>query len=187
MIISHRIQNQKGIATLVTVLVLLIATTITAFTISSSIISEKQVVADEQRAIAAFEAAQSGFSLGVSAFRETMGLPSFSERVSGSLDATGATWSYWGQQDGDVLKLFAQGDSSDESVSRIVSAVISYQKLDPPKVPIIAAGGTTLSGNFTIKNNSGNFTIWSGGSVDFGSSGGGAWSSYVPHYPRGYR
>ncbi|NRP15272.1 pilus assembly PilX N-terminal domain-containing protein [Marinobacterium sp. xm-a-152] len=181
MIISHRIQNQKGIATLVTVIVLLMATTITAFTISSSIINEKQVVADEQRAIAAFEAAQSGLSLGVSAFRETMELPSYSERTSGSLDTTGSTWAYWGEFEGDVLKLYAQGDSGDGSVSRIVSAVISYQKLNPPKVPIVAAGGTTLSGNFTIKNNSGNFTIWSGDSVDIGSSGGGTWSSYVPH------
>ena len=181
MIISHRINNQKGIATLVTVVVLLIATTITAFTISSSIINEKQVVADEQRAIAAFEAAQSGFSEGVIAYRALNSLPTVTAKASGAVSSLGATWEYWGQLDGENLILFSNGFSDDLAVKRTIRSIITFQKLDPPKVPIVAAGGTTMSGNFTVKNNRGNFTVWTGGSVDIDTSGGGSWSSYVPH------
>ena len=179
---SHSgLKKQQGIATLVTVLVLLIATTIAAFTMTSSIVNEKQIVSDERRALSAFEAAQSGFAKGMVEFRNTADLPTYGNRVSGAVGSGLEEWEYWGDSSGNDVILVARGFSDDKSVQRTVRTQITFTTLDLPKVPIVTGGGATLSGNFTIKNKGGNFSIWSGGEVDIDVPGGGAWSSYVPH------
>ena len=184
MIISHRIQNQKGIATLVTVIVLLIATTITAFTISSSIVSEKQVVADEQRSLMALEAAQSGLAEGVNYYRKFGVLPSVTSKASGSV-ASGylETWSYWGasmpdSSGGVDWELHSTGASDDGSVNRILRMKIDFAKLDLPNAPIVTAAAPNFSGDFEIVNLSGNTTIWTGQSVNISSN---AFSTKVPN------
>ena len=184
MIISHRLKNQKGIATLVTVIVLLIATTITAFIISSSIINEKQVVADEQRAIAAFEAAQSGLSEGVVYYRQNVTLPSEQNISSGSVSSMSSErWYFWGVSTSDSSggvdwTLHAKGESDDGvSVIRQVQIELDYPKLDLPNAPLVTAAGGNFGGGFTVTNQSGGTTIWSGGSIDISSK---AFSTRIP-------
>ena len=162
-------KKQQGIATLVTVLVLLIATTITAFTMTSSIVNEKQVVSEERRALSAFEAAQSGLATGIDTFRRTGTLPLIASAATGSI-SSGATWEYWQEPSGDDIILFAKGYSDDLSVERQVRMLIDYTKLDLPEVSLVAAGVVDATGNFEITNTQGNLTIWSGNKVTLDGS-----------------
>ena len=167
---SHSgLKKQQGIATLVTVLVLLIATTITAFTMTSSIVNEKQVVSEERRALSAFEAAQSGLATGIDTFRRTGTLPLIASAATGSISG-GATWEYWQEPSGDNIILFAKGYSDDLSVERQVRMLIDFAKLDLPEISLVAGGVMTASGNLDITNTQGNLTIWSGDQVTLGGS-----------------
>ncbi|NRP94676.1 hypothetical protein XMG59_000765 [Marinobacterium sp. xm-g-59] len=176
MIISHRIKNQKGIATLVTVVVLLIATTITAFTISSSIINEKQVVADEIRAAKAFEAARSGFASAVNQLRSTSDLPLEASKASGSISGAAESWSYWRSSSKSPLVIYATGESDDASVLRRIQSQMAYTEIELPEVSVVTAGVISASGGMTIINTQGNFTIWSGGASGLTGSA----STWVP-------
>ena len=167
---SHSgLKKQQGIATLVTVLVLLIATTITAFTMTSSIVNEKQIVSEERRALSAFEAAQSGLATGIDTFRRTGTLPLIASAATGSISG-GATWEYWQEQSGDEIILLAKGFSEDLSVERQVRMLIDFAKLDLPEISMVAGGVMTASGNLDITNTQGNLTIWSGDQVTLGGS-----------------
>jgi type II secretory pathway pseudopilin PulG len=168
--LSHSgFKKQQGIATLVTVLVLLIATTITAFTMTSSIVNEKQVVSEERRALSAFEAAQSGLATGIDTFRRTGTLPLIASAATGSI-STGATWEYWQEPSGDDIILFAKGYSDDLSVERQVRMLIDFAKLDLPEVSLVTAGVMNVGGNLSITNTQGNLTVWSGQKATFGGS-----------------
>ncbi len=176
------LKKQQGIATLVTVLVLLIATTITAFTISSSIISEKQVVADEQRAAAALEAANAGLANGVNFFRENGQLPT---AESSGLVGSGSEerWSYRGVSSssgsGDIeWVIISEGKSDDDSVVRRIQMTLDYAKLDLPNAPVVTAAAPNFSGDFEVVNLSGNTTIWTGQSVNISSN---AFSTKIPN------
>jgi hypothetical protein len=177
------ITKQKGVATLVTVVVLLVITTITAFTISSSIVQEKQVLADEQRAIAAFEAAQSGLAHGIDHYRKNVDLPAEINAVSGALTSGSfEKWYFWGvssanSSDGIDWELHAKGESDDKSVTRFVSMKIDYAKLDLPDAPLVAAAGVDGGGNYTVTNKTGFTTIWTGGQLNITSS---AFTTKVP-------
>ena len=178
---QNKQHKQRGVATLVTVLVLLLITTITAFTISSAIVSEKQIVADEMRALAAFEAAQSGLAVGVDAFRRTGELPTIASAATGS-NSVGASWSYWGASSGDDVFLYAKGFSDDLSVERQVRMLIGFAKLDLPEVSVVAGGVMAASGNLDITNTQGNLNIWSGDQVSLGGSA--TTTIPAPGYPK---
>ncbi|NRP35594.1 hypothetical protein XMD579_000399 [Marinobacterium sp. xm-d-579] len=166
-------KREQGIATLVTVVVLLIITTLAVFTVSSSVVNEKQVVANELRALAAFEAAQAGLAEGVAAFRES---PQESASSSGAMPSGQGRWGY-SVTSGDETVISSIGTSDDGSVQRQMRMNITFSRLDLPDAPVVAAAGANFSGNFEVKNLNGNLTVWSGGTVDLS----GSFSTKVPH------
>lgn len=168
--------RQKGIATLLVTVVLLIVSTISLSIMYGAIVKENQIVADEYRAMMAFEAAQSGLGAGLLEYRENLPLRQLSNAGSGALP-NGEEYRFWGESTSDRSYLIAEGYSDDGSVTRRVQMELSYSKLDLPKVPVVAGGGSAFSGNFEVRNRNGNLTIWSGGGIDLG----GSFSTLVPH------
>ena len=167
---------QKGIATLSITVVLLIVSTISLSIMYEAVTNESQVAANEYRSIMAFEAAQSGLGKGILEYRANQALRNSSNPGSGNL-ASGESYSFWGVSASERSILIAEGISDDGSVTRRVQMDITYAKLDLPKVPVVAGGGSEFSGNFEVINKNGNLTIWSGGSIELN----GSFSTYVPH------
>lgn len=163
---------QKGVVTIVTVVVLLIITSLAVFKLSASIVSEKQVVANEYRGLMAFEAAESGLAEGISEYRLK---GEISTAIQSGALASGAEWRYWWDSDSESLR--SVGLSDDGSVSRNMEMKITFTKFELPEAPVVAAAGATFSGNFDVTNLDGNLTVWSGGSVDMG----GSFTTKVPH------
>lgn len=167
---------QKGVATLLITVVLLIVSTISLSIMYEAVIKESQVAANEYRSIMAFEAAQTGLGEGILEYRSNQPLRSDSNKGTGELTG-GESYSFWGESTSDRSILIAEGVSDDGSVTRRVQMDITYAKLDLPEVPVVAGGGSEFSGNFEVINKNGNLTIWSGGVIELD----GSFSTKVPH------
>ncbi|NVK31640.1 MAG: pilus assembly PilX N-terminal domain-containing protein [Gammaproteobacteria bacterium] len=156
--VKHIKFKQRGVATLATAVVLMLAVFGISYFMSEVVLTETRVVANHQRGLEAFAAAQSGIELAKVNNVEsgTLNASYPSDPVSFVVTATEI-------QDG-LIKLESVGYSNDLSVSR----TISYYKArkpgegDPPQVPIVARGGVNTSGNISAVNNYSNLTIWNG-------------------------
>ena len=169
MIRSDQRKRQKGVVTLVTAVVLMLAVFSISFFVSEIIINEKQSVSNDLRGKQAFFAAQSGLDFARTLGDDTSSCSSAVTRAlsTGSFSvnicvASGAT---------ELYAIESRGVSNDGSVERILSMATGRLPADitPPKVPIVAKGGLGITGNVKAINNYENLTVWSGS--DFGVQG----------------
>lgn len=170
--IQYSGRKQQGAATLLVAVVLLIAVTLISFTVARSVITEKRVAANQQRSIAALEAAQAGLAAGIAHFRESGDM---SVTLSGAVGSAGLERyeTSFNLISAGKYRIEALGYSDDESARKVVSLVV---KTPPslsglPDVPVVAKGFVGLTGSFNITNPEGNFTVWSGDDFDIGGSG----------------
>lgn len=175
---------EKGAATLVTAVVLLLAVLGVTFFMSETVITEKQLAADEFRAKQAFHAANAGLDHGIAYL--TVGKDQDDDGAVDNLVVSGATAvgvaSYVASladvsEDGDgaLVAVVALGSSDDGSVQRKLTQVFGELPAlpNPPAVPVVAKGTVGVSGNLSVTNNSENgaLTIWTGDKVsNWGSS-----------------
>ena len=181
---SNRISGQEGIATLATAVVLMLAVFGVSFMVSNVVIRDKQVAVNNQRALEAFQAAQSGIDYAV-AYINTETLNSVydeTEITNPLILSSGAVSPYTSavlpyasvtiSASSVSFTLRSEGVSKDGTVSRVITTQISGQPADPepPAVPVVAKGGLTIKGNLDVTNNEESLTIWSGEAADLGGS-----------------
>jgi len=152
----HLHKKQRGVATLVTAVVLMLAVFGVTYFMSQAVINEQQLIANDIRGSEAFQAAQSGIEFG-----KIMG-PS----ISGATVSPDPNLSYVLTVSGssDNLILSSQGQSRDDTAERLVT--FSIAKLPaatvPPAVPVVAKGGVETGGGSIVVNNESKLTIWTG-------------------------
>lgn len=176
MMVSKVKNQEKGAATLLVALILLIAVTLITFVAAQAVINEKRVSSNEIRAVKAFESAQAGLTAGVVYFRTGAALPSSSAAISGS-PSSGASesYQYWFEEitgeDG-KYELKSLGFSDDLSARRLLTIVVLTPPALPefPENPVVTGGLLNATGNFDVTNESGNLTIWSGDAITLGGS-----------------
>ena len=139
--------KQRGVATLVTAVILMLAVLSISFYLSEVVIKEKQAVAIKQRGFEAFNAAMSGMDYGT--YLVTTGLVDGSSDFSSSaaLSIGSYTLSIPTMVD-NIYTITSTGFSDDSSVSRVISK--SLAKLPsttaPPSVPVVSKGAVDVGG-----------------------------------------
>jgi Tfp pilus assembly protein PilX len=191
-------QGQRGAATLLVSMVLLMATTLLVLYTSRIAVSEQRMSANEVRARQAYSAAQGGLDLAIANMN---GGGSFTDTLSTSALGAGVNASYRARYCARTLAVAAlptcAGTPADLACTAPVAddveawtvscgwsddnaarkRVVSYLgKMDAfpniPTNPLVAKGGVNVGGSATVTNYYNNLTIWSGGSLgSIGSSG----------------
>jgi hypothetical protein len=176
-------QRQRGAATLVTALVLMIIMLGITFYTSETVVTEKKVVANEYRAKQAFNGAQAGLDYGIAYARS--GTDQNDDSVLDLSGASGATGSIGSASysvtlsdlsagsDMSLLMLESVGSSDDGVIQRTVSVLIGEIPVlpNPPSVPVVARGDIATTGNLQVYNHFENLNMWTGSELDsWGSS-----------------
>ena len=176
-----RKSRQRGVATLVTAVVLLVVVFLVSYNMSETIVSDKRNVANAIRSNQAFQRASSGvdcafayiggeglqsavsFATASGAILPTTGLSACSDPVT---TITLVEYS-------DYVEIESEAYSDDKSVRRVVKDKVSGspQTSGPPSVPVVSKGAVGISkGNISVTNNYEPLTIWSGEAAELGSS-----------------
>lgn len=186
-------KNQKGAATLLTALILLISITLIALLTSKTVLVETQMAADNYRttqAVAAANAAmdfavqyfdQGGFDHDRNGAVDTIANQSYtstdgSQTTTASItldNAVGTRCVPTGTANMKSGLISATGFSDDGLAQRTISQCVGPLEIlrdDGPKQPLVAQGNVAVTGNARIINRYTNTTIWSGGKVNIGSS-----------------
>jgi len=175
--------REKGAATLVTAIVLMVVMLGISFYTSETVITEKKVVANDYRAKQAFNSAQAGLDYGI-AYART-GVDQDDNSVVDLSVGSGAT-SAIGQgsysvtltdistsADMSLIRVDSQGFSDDNLVQRDVSVLIGEVPVlpNPPSLPVVARSNINTTGNLQIYNHFENLNVWTGADLDsWGSS-----------------
>ena len=188
--------RQRGAATLLISLVMLVAMTLLAVVMARSSLIEIRASANSYRAKQAVEAAEAGLNFGLAHYQHG-GADQDDDGVADTLfpaDTDGDGDPNTTVIDGKVVEaryctpgnnppatcvlptdlnnvlIFAQGWSDDRvAVHRMRQLSTYYQALpNGPLVPLVAKSASTMkaSGNLTIVNNESNTTIWMGDAID---------------------
>ena len=199
---SHNLSlghQQRGAATLIISLVMLILITFVTFYTSKSIITEQQLANNDYRARMAFEAAEAGLAAATLNLADDPDLDG-----DGILDGSTSTeYLFDNNDDGDrqdagtdnnlvtvntafaevttedlssgaftTIRISSIGFSDDRTAQRTIERVVV--SLDPlpnsPQNPLTTKGSVVISGSATVHNQEGHSTIWSGDDVDLGSN-----------------
>jgi Tfp pilus assembly protein PilX len=183
------LNRQRGAASLLTALVLLIGITLITFTTSKTVLVETQMTADNYRVTQAVAAANYAMDYGVNYFDnggfdqnddgtvDTVDVPDLTsadgnQTTSATLifnnAACGATGS--DMKNGMIT---AQGFSDDGLATRTITQCVGPLNVlqnGGPKQPLVAQGNIGLTGNARIINRYTNTTVWAGGKTKIGSS-----------------
>ncbi len=185
-------QGQKGTATLVvSLMVLMIIAMVSVFT-SKSVFVEKKIANNAFRAQQALEAAEAGLAAAVEYYSENVDADSdgvldpnvFDTNADGIGDANTATVgngytvtvtptdSSPADAPFTVITVQSTGYSDDFTASRTLTQVLSTLNALPmsPDNPLTTRGSIIVSGSATVINPEGHSTIWSGSDVDLGSN-----------------
>ena len=164
-------KKQRGVATLVTSVVLMLAVFGVSYFASETVINEKQIASNEFRSKQAFMAAQAGIDYGRAVAND--GLCVSGSPCSPPTDIGGGSFSVEivSSAAGSIYTIESTGLSEDGSVERLITYAIGKLPGEgyPPNVPIVARGGLGLTGNVKAVNNEESLTVWSGN--DFGLNG----------------
>jgi len=160
-------------------MVLLIAITLVVFAVSQAVITEKKVSANQLRSYKAFEAAETGLAAGLESFRTGSIASGAGTVATGALERYEYSFTTIAGSSG-KYELTSIGYSDDESARRTMTTVV---KTPPglgtlPKTPVVAKSTVNLSGNFSITNEEGASTVWTGSSFEIQSN---AAATYVSH------
>ncbi len=195
-----RIQNQKGAATLLTAVILLISITLVTLLTAKTVLVETQMAADNYRTTQAVAAANAGMDFAVQYFdqggfdHDRNGVVDYNQaldhttydRTYTSSDGTQTTYANinFDNSVGNrcvpsgsaTMKhglITVRGFSDDALGQRTISQCVGPLNVlrdDGPKQPLVAQGNVALTGNARIINRYTNTTIWSGDKVTIGSS-----------------
>lgn len=181
--------RQKGAATLVATLAVLLLITLVVTYGSRSILLEQTIMNNEARSRQAFEAAEAGVAAAIDYMsggrdRDSDGVldPNIYDTDNdgiGDVDTatvgTGrVTVTPTDLSGGDLtrIEIVSQGFSDDSSATRTITRMLVA--LDPlsnaPENPLTTRGPTVITGAATVINPEGHSTIWSGGDIDLGSN-----------------
>ncbi len=199
-IIQPDLSRQRGAATLLTVLVLLIGITLVTLTTSKTVLVETQIAADNYRTAQAVAAANYAMDYGVNYFNnggfdqvnngtgaagsdgvvDIVTVPNLasaygSQTTYGTLTfdnslATRCVPATVGMKSGLITAI---GFSDDRVASRTITQCLvpmAILRNGGPKQPLVAQASVALTGNARIINRYTNTTIWSGDAVSIGSS-----------------
>lgn len=169
--------RERGVATLLTAVVLLVVVFLITYNISETVLSDKRNTAAATRGVEAFQRAQNGLDYAFS-YVVSNSLSSVIQATSTSsvsLNYPGAgTVAITLNQNGETLEISSIGYSDDGvSIKRTVRDRISGSPTTSgqPNVPVVTKGGVNLTtGNIAVTNNVEPLTIWAGDAVDIGAS-----------------
>jgi hypothetical protein len=169
---------QRGAASLVVALVILVAITLVTFGVANTMLMEERIAGNDVRGKQAFQAAQTGLDrviahLDAGNRPETLDLTTRVSLVDGTsyelleLDVLDYVMGLTG------LRVMARGYSADETAVR----TLTLERLPTIPVPafsvqnpLTALGVVNVSGNASVVNPEGNFTVWSASPVHIDSS-----------------
>ena len=160
---SYTSKNQRGMATLVTAVVLMLAVFGVTYFVSETVINESQIVTNDFRAKEAFFVAQGGIEYARTVADSAACSPSCTVAVGG-IDAAISISS---AANSSIYEIESIGKSRDNTVSRRITYAVGRMpgEIEPPKVPIVARGGLGLTGNVKAVNNVDALTVWSGAAL----------------------
>lgn len=188
------IRREKGAATLVVSVVLLIGVTLIALLTAKTVLVETKLMADDYRTVQASAAANYAMDYAVNYFDkggfdqddddvvDTLAVPSLSSSYGGqtitataTFDNTAGTYCVPAgtTESMSTGMITAVGYSDDgEAVRTITQCVgpISLLAGDGPDMPLISRSDVAMTGNANIVNRYTNTNIWSGDAVTIGSS-----------------
>ncbi len=187
--------NQRGAATLVTAVLLLIAITVVTFLTARTVLVETKQTADNYRTMQAVSAANYAMDFAVNYFDafgfdqdddgviDTLTVPDLTSDYSAShtITATAAFDNTPGNRCVDPAAtadmshgmITAVGFSDDLEATRTITQCIGPLEIlqdDGPDQPLISRAQVALTGNAAIVNRYNNTNIWSGEDVTIGSS-----------------
>ncbi|MGR9046248.1 MAG: hypothetical protein ACU83N_13195 [Gammaproteobacteria bacterium] len=198
------LKGQRGAASLLTSLVILICITLVTFFTAKAVLVETQIAADNNRAAQALAAANSAKDFAVAYFDDG-GWDHDGDGIRDDIDPAVDTAGVGGGHH-DVTSFYpttrlvfdnnnpncstandmksgliiATGFSDDNLAQRVIQQCVGPLNLlndDGPEQPLIAQGNVNLTGNAHIINRYTNINVWSGDSVVIGSSS--SMSTYI--------
>lgn len=157
-------KNQRGVATLITAVVLMLAVFGITYYLSETVLNETRFVADDIRGKQAFQAAQSGIE-----YAKALDIDSLS--CGDVASSSSPSFTLYVCEDASVSGMYqlrSTGFSDDSTVRRVITYYLASQpgEVSPPEVPIVSKGTATFSGTVTAINNEVNLTVWTGNAVD---------------------
>ncbi len=193
-IIQSDLNSQRGAATLLTALVLLVGIILVTLTTSKTVLVETQMAADNYRTSQAVAAANYAMDYGVNYFDKggfdqdgVAGIDSISVPNLVSADGSQTTTAQLTFNNAAGTRcvlagvtptmksglVTATGFSDDGLASRTITQCVGPIKLlrdDGPDQPLVAQGQVKVTGNAQIINRYTNTTVWAGDKVKIGSS-----------------
>jgi hypothetical protein len=172
------LNHQRGFATLLTSLIILVGITLITLFTARTTLMEQRMSANHYRSSQAFYAAQAALEIGIGYINQN-GTDDLLDKVfppSGDPlkqeypFKTGATLTL---SPGDCYQLIATGKSDDQIGSRTISQCVTTLDISRgggPEQPLISRTSVSLTGNASVINRYGNTTIWSGDPVTLGNS-----------------
>ena len=172
------LNHQRGFATLLTALIILVGITLITLFTARTTLMEQRMSANHYRSSQAFYAAQAALEIGIGYINQN-GTDDLLDKVfppSGDPlkqeypFKTGATLTL---SPGDCYQLIATGKSDDQIGRRIISQCVTTLDISRgggPEQPLISRSSVSLTGNASVINRYGNTTIWSGDPVTLGNS-----------------
>jgi Tfp pilus assembly protein PilX len=186
---GHNRKHQKGAATLVATLAVLLLITLIGTYSSRSVFTEQKIMNNEARSRQAFEAAEAGLAaaltymsngrdrdadgvLDANVFDTTndgigdtnTGAVGTGRAIVTPTDLSGGSFN--------LIQVVSQGFSDDSTATRTITRI--FAALNPlsniPLNPLTTRGTTVINGSSTVVNPEGHTTIWSGRDVDLGSN-----------------
>ena len=173
------LNHQRGFATLLTSLIILVGITLITLFTARTTLMEQRMSANHYRSSQAFYAAQAALEIGIGYINQygTNNLLDIDFPPSGHpllLEYpfnNGATLTL--NSPGDCYHLIATGKSDDQIGSRTIRQCVTTLDIsrgDGPEQPLISRSSVYLSGNSSVINRYGNTTIWAGDPVTLGNS-----------------
>lgn len=180
MILSYRslsycapLPQQRGAATLLVSLVLLIATTIVTFFTAQTVVTEQKIISNENRSMQALQAAQAGIVEAMVKISDGT-YTTWSAESKVEVSSSGARYSLdfsdtSNLPSSDYVKIIATGYSDDDSsvkqLTQTVRLMVTSGMPGLPTVPLIARGDAEVGGSSNVINPEGGSSVWSGGST----------------------
>ena len=173
------LNHQRGFATLLTALIILVGITLITLFTARTTLMEQRMSANHYRSSQAFYAAQAALEIGIGYINQNgtgdlLGKvfpPSGDPLLQEYPFKTGATLTL--NSPGDCYQLIATGKSDDQIGRRIISQCVTTLDISRgggPEQPLISRSSVSLTGNASVINRYGNTTIWSGDPVTLGNS-----------------
>jgi Tfp pilus assembly protein PilX len=180
-------RNQKGVATLLISVIMLVSITLIIFFAASYNRVQEKVISNTYMNNQAFEAAEGGLEFGIVYFQQNSStitaspvngyIPAYSSINTQNVAlANGSKFSiaYTNPIQNNYAQILvtSTGKSSDATATRVVSQKIVHGSLlsTPPTVPLISKGSVSATGNSVINNPYSNSTINSASTVSINGS-----------------